>query len=482
MRPIKNHDTGPSNSHRQIPSQEASAVNTIPPDAELDELFSFHDDPDFLVGCAQGRAELRQLVLGSPMLESDGSVADSDTSTVAKTSGVETTARGISSTLRRPWSQRVLAGAAAVLAVIACVIGISRDNAPLDGTSERPHGVSERIVVAVPAPINESRLDLTTIGVRLWSAAASGTDHAELVTAGDGPSRSFPLAPPPDHQSPVQREALIATNITEITTAIRGAPAPPEDGLDLLATISNAVRGSGTGTLVIVSSGLSTRGDLDLRQMAWDADPQSLALRLRTNGALPNLTGWRVTFVGLGNREAYRPVSSDGAYGRFSLDNSSGHRLAAYWKAILSTAGASSVDVTSTAAPTSQSRSALADASTTFSVRFVANSATLAPDDEAYLREAYLRALGTKILIDHLDHKVTVTGYTADAPGSTPAGRQEMSLARARAVASLLATVGVPAERMVVTAGSTDSSARQNGVFDENLAAQMRRVDIALKL
>lgn len=465
MRLIQNYGTGASSTHHRNPSQEASAVNTIPPDAELDELFSFHDDPDFLIGCAQGRAELRQLVLSSRMPEGSGSAANSGTAPAAKTSGVETTTRAIPSTLRRPWALRVLAGAAAVLAVIACAIGITRSNAPLDG-------VSQRIVVAVPGDVNKPRQDLDFIDLKLWSAAASGADYAELLTASDRLSRSFPLAPPPDHQAPAQRQAVIATNITEITTAIRGAPASSEDGVDMLTTISNAVRGSGTGTLVILSSGLSTRGELDLRQIGWDADPQSLAVRLRTNGALPNLTGWSVAFVGLGDQANSLPP----------LDNFARHRLATYWKAILSTAGASSVDVSSTAAPRSQfdlATPAIMPAPA-YSVGFVANSATLAPDDEAYIR-----ALGTKIyiiLIDHAGRKVTVTGYTADPPGSTLAGRQEMSLARARAVAGLLATAGVPADRMVVAAGSTHSSAIQNGLFDENLAAQMRRVDIALQL
>jgi RNA polymerase sigma factor (sigma-70 family) len=48
-----------------------STANTIHPDAELDELFSFHDDPDFLVAGAQGRAELRQLVLKGDTLRDE---------------------------------------------------------------------------------------------------------------------------------------------------------------------------------------------------------------------------------------------------------------------------------------------------------------------------------------------------------------------------------------------------------------------------
>jgi RNA polymerase sigma factor (sigma-70 family) len=47
-----------------------SIANTTP-DAELDELFSFHDDPDFLVASAQGRAELRELVFNGDTLRDE---------------------------------------------------------------------------------------------------------------------------------------------------------------------------------------------------------------------------------------------------------------------------------------------------------------------------------------------------------------------------------------------------------------------------
>jgi RNA polymerase sigma factor (sigma-70 family) len=69
MRPITNLDTRISSTHCQNPGQEASVLSAIPTDAELNELFSFHDDPDFLADSAQGRAELRQLVLKDDTLD-----------------------------------------------------------------------------------------------------------------------------------------------------------------------------------------------------------------------------------------------------------------------------------------------------------------------------------------------------------------------------------------------------------------------------
>ncbi|HET9254076.1 MAG TPA: OmpA family protein [Pseudonocardiaceae bacterium] len=114
-----------------------------------------------------------------------------------------------------------------------------------------------------------------------------------------------------------------------------------------------------------------------------------------------------------------------------------------------------------------------------YSVSFVANSTTLTLDEKTRIRN--LAAAMYVFLIAHPDGMVIITGYAANAPGSTVAGRQEMSLARARTVASLLVAAGIPAERTIVIAGHTDSSAILNGVFEEDLAAQMRRVDITLQ-
>jgi hypothetical protein len=158
MRLIKNHDTEPSSAHRQNPRQEASTVNTIPPDAELDELFSFHDDPEFLVGSAQGRAELRRLVLGSPRLKGGGSAAGSGTASTVETSDVETTAPAIPPThprhltLSRPWVRWTLAGTAAALAAITCAIGISLSNTSQDTAQTRPPDARTAIIPVAANP------------------------------------------------------------------------------------------------------------------------------------------------------------------------------------------------------------------------------------------------------------------------------------------------------------------------------------------
>jgi hypothetical protein len=95
MRLIRNFDTRASSTRRQNPTQEVSAVNTIHPYAEINELFFFHDASGFVAGSAQGCAEFRQLILSSPMLEDS---AGPGTAAAVKISRVEMTARAIPST------------------------------------------------------------------------------------------------------------------------------------------------------------------------------------------------------------------------------------------------------------------------------------------------------------------------------------------------------------------------------------------------
>jgi outer membrane protein OmpA-like peptidoglycan-associated protein len=278
-------------------------VNTIPPDAELNELFSFHDDPDFLVGSAQGRAELRQLVLSPRMLKGGGPASGSGTASAVETSGVETSAPAVPPphprrlTLPQPWARRILAGAAAALAAIICAIGISFSNAPLSAEQTKPP----------------------------------------------------------------------------------------------------------TGVLLAESK--------KLKELASDAVPPRSAV--------------------------------------------------------------------SHASPAPAVVPSEVQVLTPFSIRFAANSTTLTPDEEAHIRD--LAKIYNSFLIFHPNGRVTITGYTANTLDSALVEQQAMALTRARTVASLLVTTGIPAERMIVATGITDSSAIQNVALNADLAAQMQRVDITLQ-
>jgi outer membrane protein OmpA-like peptidoglycan-associated protein len=74
---------------------------------------------------------------------------------------------------------------------------------------------------------------------------------------------------------------------------------------------------------------------------------------------------------------------------------------------------------------------------------------------------------------------VTVRGYAADPPGSTPAGRQDLARRRARVVAEALTEMGV--DNRIVSKGlgtPPGETAIVNGQFSEQAASRIRRVEI----
>lgn len=155
-----------------------------------------------------------------------------------------------------------------------------------------------------------------------------------MVNPATGQPASVPLTPPrPDGQ--VQygpgRAAQIARNVGDVQRLLgREAGTGP---FDLLALMAAGVRvTTAPATLLVVSSGLSTAGGFDLRQVGWDADPATVAAELKQAGLLPSLAGWKVIFSGLGDTAGRQPA----------LPLPQQTTLTAYWMAICRAARAAS--------------------------------------------------------------------------------------------------------------------------------------------
>ena len=52
--------------------------------------------------------------------------------------------------------------------------------------------------------------------------------------------------------------------------------------------------------MVLLTSGVTTSGGFDLRQVGWAESPVTAAATLKQRGLLPDLAGWTVIFSGLG--------------------------------------------------------------------------------------------------------------------------------------------------------------------------------------
>lgn len=366
------------------------------------------------------------------------------------------------------------------------------------GNAQSTRGQGDQIVIVATATAHEPRPSLTPRGKGLLESVAqsrnitdgrNGKSSVAVVASADGEvHETITLTPRRANgaiEHGLQRDALIEKNLERVASAVNaiGARKP----VDLLEGTGNAVRGRAPGDLLLITSGLSTNGGFDLRQVGWDADPAAIAEQLRSRELLPDLTGWRVLFTGIGETAGAQPP----------LTIPSRERLNAYWTAVCKAAGAASCDIdesradhvapnsevavpvvpvpgiTSVTGPNGTERTTLLNDV----LGFAGDSAELSQSARELLREYAARI--TAKLASQPDAVVTVLGYTADPPGSTERGRAELSSRRADVVAGALRDGGVRHRIDHSGGGSAPGmSAMVAGTFDEAIASQMRRVEI----
>lgn len=355
------------------------------------------------------------------------------------------------------------------------------------------------IVLLASATANEPRPAFTPFVRGLLTAAArdvpasDGVDAAgatlTLATVDLQIYTTLPLTPRRDDgrvEYGMQRDMLITDNVEDAEQSASGL-AGQGGPLDLLEGIAQNVRGIGPGTLVILSNGLSTAGGFDLRLVGWYATPEEIVTELRDQRLLPDLTGWRVVFSGLGaTAGAQDPLH---APARDTLNG--------YWLAICEASQAASCEIDDSRLPATPSLSTgpaptvpiegihsivgpTGQTTTTLSdtvLGFAADSSVLGPAAQDVLMQTAARI--NIVLAGQPHTPVIVHGWTADPPGSTTEGLIALSQARAQAVADALASYGVTNPIQPIGGGAApDMTATVDGQFDEAIAAQMRRSEI----
>ena len=310
-------------------------------------------------------------------------------------------------------------------------------------------------------------------GVRADLARLGDSDVATCVAVvtPQGDLLGLPLTPrrpsgAVEHVA-ARRARLLEDNLDAVAATL-SAQAATAPGLDVVGALRTAIRLHPTPTtMVVITSGVATADPVDLRRLGWDPDAVATARAAAAQGWLPDLTGWRIRFAGLG----------DVADGRPALPPPLQQRLVALWLAVARAAGATSCTSDGglpTRTPTRSTNTvppvpfpqlispvvaARPDGTSTTwrlpaSLLFAVDSADLAtgtdPDLLRLVRAAQASG-GT----------VTVVGHT-DAVTGTAAYNDALSLARARAVAERLQQLGLDPRRIVgVTGrGSRDASAR----------------------
>jgi outer membrane protein OmpA-like peptidoglycan-associated protein len=347
------------------------------------------------------------------------------------------------------------------------------------------------IVIVASATANEPAPVLSGLDRAMLRNAGNTSTHAAayVVDPNTGQAHEVSLTPRrPDGQVDYgpDRNSELDANVNRVQRLLNALAA--RKPFDLLAMIAQGVRvTSRPGTLLVLSSGLSTSGGFDLRQVGWGANPQAAAASLGRDGLLPRLTGWNVEFSGLGDTAGRQPAPPVPQH----------TILTRYWLALCRVAGATSCAVDTVTRPDPPSRSTTPVPVVAFprvtsyhgphggrttnvpaDAFFAFNSARLLPGANTILGPIAARARDR-----HLE--VTIVGYASPDGGS---GSYNLSLSanRAQAVRSRLIALGVPAGLIVQavglgTAGKTRVDCYRHGHLNEAICARLRRVLITLR-
>ena len=211
--------------------------------------------------------------------------------------------------------------------------------------------VADVIVIAATATANEPAPALSSADVALLQATGDSSTSAVafVVNPANGQSAQLPLTPRrSDGQVEYgpRRSQLLAQNVSRIESQISDEAATGP--FDLLNTMLEASRvTSPPATMLLLTSGVTTSGGFDLRQVGWAEPPASAAAALKQRGLLPDLAGWTVIFSGLGETAGRQPA----------LPLPQQTTLASYWLAICHAAGAAACRVDDSPRPVRSSHS-----------------------------------------------------------------------------------------------------------------------------
>ena len=355
---------------------------------------------------------------------------------------------------------------------------------------QAPSHTAEAVVVLPSATANEPAPTLAPAdrAMLYHDGAASTRGVAYVVSPATGQATRVGLTPVrADGQVEYgpRRDYLLSQNVNRVQRVLRAEAATGP--FDLLQMIGSAVRvTSHPGTLLILSSGLSTAGGFNLRDVGWDANPRTVAAQLRQRGLLPRLAGWRLVFSGLADVSGRQPT----------LPLPQRTTLTAYWMAICHAAGAAACRIDDTIRPDPPSRSStpvpVVPVPAVTPVTGPHHSAGLSvPADELFAFNSASLLAGADGVLSPLANRaraqhqlVTITGY-ASPDGGSAAYNLALSKDRARAVRNRLVALGLPLSQIsqvtgLGTAGQPPRACDLHGQLDEAICAGLRRVVILL--
>ena len=341
---------------------------------------------------------------------------------------------------RRP--SAVAAGIALLAAMSACG-GTSGSSAAAPGALG--------LVVGAHANVPQPQL-LPDLAEEVERAATAGAEAAFVVNAGTPTLLRIPMGSDANNDMARKRDAEQMRKDLERAVVASRAETPESDLLKALDQAARSVIGQeGPKTLLVIDSGLQTAPPLRFQEPGMlTADPTETVEYLQASGGLPDLTGVRVVFSGLG----------DTAPPQQPLTPGQRTHLTEIWTAIADASGADEVEVVETPL-TGPSPSKVPPVTTVPLPPPAARRPAPAPRAVVTLTEEVvaflpastdyrspadvvevLRPLADRIRRD--GGRVRLTGTTSSA-GSRE-GRLALSRQRAEAVKASLVELGAPAD------------------------------------
>lgn len=373
---------------------------------------------------------------------------------------------------------------APLAAAVLMAVGLAGCGAPPDRSREA------HVIVVATATANEPGAALPSgFDDTLRAANATHRGSVTILVPRSGRTEQagdpLPVAVLRDGTDPENDQGLVAEGLTQISAELTSRVqrlASDEPNLDLLAGLNEASRRTPRATLVAISSGLQTTGLADFTGLGWDFQNSDVIASIRDHGFLPDLSGKKVVFVGLGD--------TAGA-AQSPLPEPMRAKVESLWLDICHAAGADDCATAQPAstAPTVSTVAAKVVAVPVFSLPALPavggsvpmpTEALFAPDSAELLPQAEgpLAALAQELIVRSAT--VDLVGRTwSVGPADTA---RELSQRRAEAVATALVRYRVPGERIAsVTGVGYDDPIHPAGADAASTAAANRVVVVTVR-
>ncbi len=326
---------------------------------------------------------------------------------------------------------------------------------------------------------------ITAVRDEIDTASDLGSPATVVVPDGT-PTASAPLELATPNDNPLYKQDQV-NQLNALIDSTR-ADSPEVDLLSAIALAARSVTDTvGPQTIIVIDSGLQTTGALRFQDQdgaLLDANPNEVVDLLRRTQQLPDLTGIRVVFTGLG----------DTAPPQQTLPQPARAVLVDLWKTIAEAAGGTA-EIKEAPLPNTRKLDGLPPVTVVpVAVRSIGPvpSVTVLRDgtvgflpDQAVFRDP---SAASAVLSDYArviqnGKQARLTGTTASAGAEE--GRLALSRDRANAVRDLLISLGAPADRIEARGLGSDfpgyvPDRDAQGNLDPLRAAQNRQVIIEL--